>query len=397
LASFEQHVADSKNWLGQGYEPVHLWLDEYFKSLGPLHRKKRHHQEGVEQIRSLFGDLAATAAAIHIIRDCRHVPKASHYVIGFVDQLGLRKSWPTSSYVKFAEEDFAALIKMNLQGPVGLALWAFIERASVAALLSGMTRLLPDEIVRYMERWTEASARRESLPPLQPREPHLNPLAGSSDSYIQELRQSPLFRTIEAQHPEVQFGLIPVQQLVCPLVLVDNEYLEELRAELQGNEPSDFVRFALPNNLSAVLQTVSSDPTLHSVTLVSRQKTLTVGPVQVQQVSGGLEIKFGIFSTLSMVSVSQVGNLLVLRNGIHRAFLMAQFGALEIPCIFIRESHLPLSLAAAYPSFHPSTLLQPRPPLLVDLLNPLLSVEVPLQKTRKVIRISAEESIIPVD
>jgi hypothetical protein len=397
LASFEQHVADSKNWLGDGYEAVHLWLDEYFKTLGPLHRRKRHHQEGVDQIRSLYGPLAAMAAAIHILRDCRHIPKASHYDIGFVDQLGLRKSWPTSAYVRFPEEDFAVLVKMNLEGPTGIVLWSFLNKDSALGLLSGgMVRLTPEEVSEYMKRWNVALSSRESLSPLRPHELRVTPLPSSTDSYLEEILKSPLFQSVKAQHPEVRLGFVPIQQLICPLVFVDNEYLEELRAELQGNETSDFVRFALPKNLAAALQVVSADPSLRTVTLVSPQKTLTVGPVQLQNVANGLEVKFTVAAAPSLISVSQVGNRLILRNGIHRAFLLAQLGAVEVPCIITTDVQLPLNFSSAYPSFHPNTFFQARPPLLADLLDASLSTELPLQTTRKLIRISAEESIIPV-
>ena len=41
--------------------------------------------------------------------------------------------------------------------------------------------------------------------------------------------------------------------------------------------------------------------------------------------------------------------------------------------------------------------MQPRPPLLVDLFNDKLSIEVPLLRTNKVIRILAESRPLPVD
>jgi hypothetical protein len=397
LAAFEQHVADSKKWLGEGYEPVHRWLDEFFKTLGPHHRNVRHHKEGVEQIRMMFGDMAASAATIHILRDCRHIPKASHYTIGFVDALGLRKSWPTSAYVKFSEEDFDALVRMNLMGSTGLALWSFINEENIGNFLTGVAKLSPEEIKGYRNRWAEAYEKRISLPKLEMSELKLQALPESANSYIQSFLPNPIFQSIKAQYPTFEFGLAPANQLICPLVFIDNEYLEDLRAELQGKEPLDLVRFAFPNNVSASVKVVSADPSLHSATLISPQKTLTVGPLQLNQTPGGLEAKFLIASTLSMITVSEINNRLILRNGIHRAFLLAQLGFTQIPCLFTRDSQLPLVLSVAYPAFHPSVLVQPRPPLLLDFLESSLAVEIPIHQMRKVIKVSAEENLIPLD
>lgn len=70
MASFDQHCADCRRELGEPFEEVHRWLDKLFKVLRQKHRAVRHHAGGVEQIRRMWGDLAARAAEIHIMRDC---------------------------------------------------------------------------------------------------------------------------------------------------------------------------------------------------------------------------------------------------------------------------------------------------------------------------------------
>jgi hypothetical protein len=56
---------------GQPYTEVHLWLDEFFASLGARHRRKRHHLKGIEEVRRRWGDRAADAAKQHIIDDLK--------------------------------------------------------------------------------------------------------------------------------------------------------------------------------------------------------------------------------------------------------------------------------------------------------------------------------------
>ncbi len=68
---FEEHCAESKMIFGAPFEEVHRWLDEFAgqPGIGMRHRRKRHHQAGIEYIRRLYGDLAAEAARRHIISD----------------------------------------------------------------------------------------------------------------------------------------------------------------------------------------------------------------------------------------------------------------------------------------------------------------------------------------
>jgi hypothetical protein len=107
MANLEQHKKDCFSWLGAEFEGVHKWLDEFFTVYGPEHRKIRHHREGVEQARAKFGDQGADAAIIHILRDCRNVPKEEDYATGVVDKLGLRREWPVAAYINYTEEAFS--------------------------------------------------------------------------------------------------------------------------------------------------------------------------------------------------------------------------------------------------------------------------------------------------
>lgn len=70
MPSFERHCQDCINALGEPFEEVHLWLDEYFDQMGPKHRVVRHHEEGIREVEEMWGKSAAKAAEIHIKADC---------------------------------------------------------------------------------------------------------------------------------------------------------------------------------------------------------------------------------------------------------------------------------------------------------------------------------------
>lgn len=68
---FEDHCAESILLFGKPYEEIHRWLDDFagtpeFKM---RHRKKRHHEDGLRQVRELFGEEAVKVAMRHIISD----------------------------------------------------------------------------------------------------------------------------------------------------------------------------------------------------------------------------------------------------------------------------------------------------------------------------------------
>ena len=72
----QEHCKECEEKLGRSWDMVHAWLDEYaphYKdSKGRIlmvHRIKRHHEEGVEEVRAMWGDQAAEAAKLHIISD----------------------------------------------------------------------------------------------------------------------------------------------------------------------------------------------------------------------------------------------------------------------------------------------------------------------------------------
>ena len=81
MAKFEEHCNDCIIELGEPFKYVHEWLDEFALTRGH-HRQYRHHEDGVEEVRKKWGDRAARAAEIHIIKDFKslgQVPTRNMY------------------------------------------------------------------------------------------------------------------------------------------------------------------------------------------------------------------------------------------------------------------------------------------------------------------------------
>lgn len=84
--NFESHCKEAEKKFGKRYDEVHRWLDE-FASLYPphlkyKHRKHRHHKEGIEEARQMFGDIGALVAEQHILLDNQgEIPEKKDYDI----------------------------------------------------------------------------------------------------------------------------------------------------------------------------------------------------------------------------------------------------------------------------------------------------------------------------
>lgn len=68
MPSFKEHCDQSERTFGLPYEEVHRWLDEFAgrHPYGMKHQHLRHHTQGIEEARRLFGNEGARAARQHI-------------------------------------------------------------------------------------------------------------------------------------------------------------------------------------------------------------------------------------------------------------------------------------------------------------------------------------------
>jgi hypothetical protein len=398
MASLSQHNKDCSRFLGESFEDVNKWIDEYFSLYGPTHRKFRHHREGIEEARELFGERAATAAAIHILRDCRHIPRKQDYELGYVDPLGLKANWSTASYIKYSEEDFQSLVEQLLR-PTGAVLWSYLDHPALQIVLTSLSRLDQQTIEQLNSGWQQATAARDTLSPLPAADTAFGPPIEDPSvlGYLGELREKhPTFKNI-APGKDLSIALVRLDGLVCPLVLIDYELLDNLKAELPLLDDLNVARFALPQTLNVPIRAML-DPTMRNVMFVSNEKSLTVGPAQIQQSPLGTMVTFVVGALGSAIIAANYSGRLILRNGIHRAFLLASMGIEFAPCVVVKEDGpIVPSATVAYPTFTEAVLTLPRPPLVTDFMNPELRLEIPLQRTHKLVKVSAEETIIPID
>jgi hypothetical protein len=71
MSYLAEHEKECVEILGEPFTEVHKFLDQYAFTYqyGMRHRHKLHHLQGIEEVRSLYGDKAAEAAKLHILAD----------------------------------------------------------------------------------------------------------------------------------------------------------------------------------------------------------------------------------------------------------------------------------------------------------------------------------------
>jgi hypothetical protein len=395
MAPLHQHMEDCRRFLGSPHEDVNRWIDEFSATVGPTHRRLRHHWEGVRQAERLFGNEGARAAIVHILRDCRNVPSIEDYNSGLADALGLKSTWPVSAYIRYTEEAFSTLVKYTLEGPMAVVLWGFFRtEADLVNLLRGLSRLSDSQQKEYLQNWDKVNARcnemsRDPLPSASFRDTD-----GPTREYFEETTK--IVAGFATQFQAARFVMAPVEQLITPLTLIDYEYVEQLKATLVGTSPRDVAAFAFPQQYP-VNAKIAMDPSGRAINFISAEKSVALTPFTLTEIPGvGFEVKATITGTPQLILVSHVAGRLYLLSGVHRAYLLASLGLKEIPCLLIESDQIPF-VTGVYPTFAPHILALPRPPLLIDTFDTSLTLRVPSVRTTKIIRISAEDLILPVD
>jgi len=86
MASRKQHCRECKEKFGKDFDHVHKWLDglcckweDEVQYLDLNHRRHRHHEEGLEKLREMFGDEAYEAGKLHLMTDFGRIPKEAEY------------------------------------------------------------------------------------------------------------------------------------------------------------------------------------------------------------------------------------------------------------------------------------------------------------------------------
>ena len=396
MASLAQHMRDCHRLVGDPCEDVNRWIDAYFSEFGPFHRFKRHHREGVLEAQAIFGERGRRAAIVHVLRDCRNIPRSKDYEDGTVDKLGLIAKWPVTAYIRYPDDAFERLAMYSMNGPEAVFNLGFIRSEDDLQRLLATQGVAEDasQCDAILQQWRRSVDARSRLLPLS--ELKISPLADAQQPYVDELSKHPLLVSLRQQFPTANVQRVEPKSLINPLVWLDLEYIEQLRAELIETDDLGAIKVAIPTQIS-VNARIALDSDGRGVSIVSPQQSVAVMPPMIGQLPGvGMAVTFNVVGTPQLILASRVNNRLYLRNGMHRAYLLASVGIQQIPVVIFDEPALS-PVITAYPSFNLEILEAERPPVIADLFNEDLTARIRTLRTKKVARIRVDETMLPLD
>ena len=290
----------------------------------------------------------------------------------------------------------------------------FMEAEAVGVARADRARLADD--------WRAADDHRRALEGAERRWLETPPLVAEPDRRVQPLppemqallppvTDSPVFRRAFATVP-ARVALVELDSLVAYQRTVNLSHVRRLRARLGDHpRPCELFQFCLPTERPAAdlpphrLRRVSDDEfvfTCESTDLRFLEAT-TLRPEQLAgydapgPVAGVVALAVGFGA--NFLNVISAEGRLVLNNGNHRAYALGELGITHAPCVVqevTRRDELKLVGGGRFRRDPDKYLRGPRPPLLRDFFDPLLSRKVRLARKTRHVRVSFmidEESI----
>jgi hypothetical protein len=232
----------------------------------------------------------------------------------------------------------------------------------------------------------------------------LQPTPPATDIRILEDTEQPVIREIKARGTykkyyealaDYVFALVPANSLLAPQSLADFDYIYELSSRLSANASlDDQLRFAMPDG-------IITEPVIagNQVVFASHGRDLHAEQVPtVRQVgSGDFEIVVSATSRPNYIQAAQLGQRLVLTNGVHKVCAMVTRGYTHVPCLLrqigrIEEAGLNIQSTL----FRPQLFAGPRPAQVIDFLDERVAVPVHVRSMQQVLRIGIMTEILHV-
>jgi hypothetical protein len=265
---------------------------------------------------------------------------------------------------------------------------------------------------RLVTEWKAAADRMEELradnpdradgASIEPLPPALRPLAAKVEA-------DPIFRRAFSD-AEYELAVIELDRVVVSQKLVSLEHVRRLQAQL-GPKPTAeaLFKFCLPFDRQPPLHRasrigedefafVSESSDLRFLEAVMLRPDQIADYQSVGPVAGVIALVVGFGS--NYLNVLSVNDRLILNNGNHRACALWSAGVRRVPCVVQTITHpdeIDVHAPRAVKRSPELYLTGPRPPLLGDYFDPVLSRRVNLALTRKQVRVgyTVEEKDMP--
>ena len=235
------------------------------------------------------------------------------------------------------------------------------------------------------------------------------PLPKKFKSVVLKVDADPFFQQA-FQDATWALRLIDLDKVVVSQKLVSEKHIERLRQRLNGIKSDlDLFRFCLPYDREPTphrtsrigdneFAFVSDSNDLRFLDAVLLRPDQIVGYQPTGPIAGALALVVGFGS--NYLSVIEANGRLILNNGHHRASALSLEGKRWVPCVVQTITHpgeFAMHMPRAVRNNADFYLSEPRPPLVADYFDPVLSRRVRLGLTTKHVRLrySVDEKDMP--
>src|SRR6266496_391925 len=234
--------------------------------------------------------------------------------------------------------------------------------------------------------WQTFRAKRDQLGPL----PHgaIAELPADVAGVVAEIKRRPTYKKYYEAVADYSFAIAPIATLLAPQWMADLDYIDELAEDLgPGRTVGDQLPFAMTEG-----RITEPIVTGTQVLFTSPRRDLHAHPIPaVTELEGGeFEITIRATSRPNYIQVAQIGDRLVLSNGVHKVCAFLKAGYTHCPCVFRNEPSL--EVAGLNPQttslLSPSVFGSQRPALVSDFLNPAAAAPIRMRSMYQVLQVN---------
>jgi len=212
---------------------------------------------------------------------------------------------------------------------------------------------------------------------------------------LDAVSKDPLFPEA-IQQKKWSFKLVQIDKLVCFQQYIITDYSNELAKNYDLTDTSRLIDFCLPSKRTKRPMAVVSAP--QEFTMLSSSQDLRIlGPGQMEDpITKRIVFGFGVGWGSPFVQVVKFKERYFLRNGYHRVYQIRKEDVRHVPCILIEGENF-ADTGAIKPGFFGEQLLSSgRAPMFADFFSDSISPPLPMKPFTKVVRVRADESLLPV-
>jgi hypothetical protein len=218
--------------------------------------------------------------------------------------------------------------------------------------------------------------------------------------YLDAISSESLFEEHTRAAREWRFVMVDPRDLVVFQTMLNMDYVTLLENRVPSpTDAKSTLEFCVPSNTARSLEqlVMNFNPTTNTFSIITDNLDFRIlGNVQGQDPHSGRRfLGFAYGGGLPQISVAEYKGRYILKNGLHRAYVLAQTGHETIPALMVRVSSYS-DTGAQKPGFFPvESVMGDKPPLLGDFFSQA-AVSIKRRRLKVIISVHAEVQAIPV-